>query len=174
MVKRVSMLVISLLLAASASHAQSAVPPDTVITLQREADAFGNGGFYELTIAADGTVALTRFRNPTREYNPNEPDKQIIHARVTIDKLAELVAEADRLKYFSLNDTYTKTSDGCPGVIIDQGGAATSIKLNGKTKSIAHYYGCRKSLFDAIYPEQLTAFERKIDEIVATKELLKQ
>jgi len=46
--------------------------------------------------------------------------------------------------------------------------------MNGTTKTIAHYYGCRNSLFDAIYPEQLTALERKIDEIVGTKELLKQ
>jgi hypothetical protein len=45
--------------------------------------------------------------------------------------------------------------------------------MNGKTKSIAHYYGCCRLYGDEIYPVQLTQFERKIDELVGTKDLLK-
>ena len=154
-------------------QAQTEVPRDTVITLEREADAFGNGGFYVVTIRADGTVVFKRFRNPTKQYNPNEPDSQTIETKISIDKVTALVAEVNRINYFSLNDAYSKTTDGCPGEIIDQGGAATSITMNGKTKTIAHYYGCRKTYFDPIYPVQLTEFERKIDEIAGTKQTLK-
>src|SRR5207244_7960158 len=135
-------------------------------------NAFGNGGDYKLTIAVDGSVNLTRFRNPSREYNPNEPDSKLIHSKIGIEKLGELVAEINRINYFSLNDAYAKQSDGCPGVIIDQGGAETSVTMNGKTKSIAHYYGCCRFYGDEIYPVQLTQFERKIDELVGTKDLL--
>jgi hypothetical protein len=47
--------------------------------------------------------------------------------------------------------------------------ANTSIRLNGKTKSVAHYYGCGNS--GAL--EKLTALEKKIDEVAGTEKWIK-
>jgi len=174
MAKRTSILILLLAFVACPGHGQTSVPADTIIKLKRLADGFGNGGFYKLTINSDGAVEVTQARNPTRQYKPNEPDAKIIKLKIASEKLAELVAEINRIKYFSLKDEYTTTDDGCARVILDQGGAETSVTLDGRTKTIVHYYGCRSSSFDSIYPEQLTTFERKIDEIVGTKGLLKQ
>lgn len=77
-----------------------------------------------------------------------------------------------RLNYFSLNDEYARTEDGCPGVLTDQDGAETSITMSGKTKTIGYYYGCRKSMVDPIYPQELTNFERRIDEVAGTQQWL--
>lgn len=154
--------------------AQTSVPKDTVITLHRFPDAFENGTRYNLTINADGSVALKRFKSLTKNFDPDAPESQTFQTKIPLERVAELVAAFDRINYFSLNDSYVKTEDGCPGVIIDQGGVEISITLNGKTKTIAHYFGCRQTLFDAIYPRQLTELELKIDDVAGTKQWLKQ
>jgi hypothetical protein len=174
MAKRTSIFIILLALAGCLVHSQNSVPADTVIRLKRFADGFGSGGFYKLTITGDGAVEVTQTRNPRREYKPEEPDSKTIKSSIAIGRLAELVADINRIKYFSLKDEYTTSDDGCTRLILDQGGAETSVTMDGRTKTILHYYGCRRSSVDSIYPEELTSFERKIDEIVGTKGLLKQ
>ena len=154
-------------------QAQTTVPRDTHITLQRFSDAFGNGGFYRVIISSDGTVMIKRFKNPLKNWDPNAPAPQPIQTKIPIEKVAELVAEFERIKYFSLKDRYAKIEDGCPSVWTDQGGAETSITMNGKTKIVAHYNGCGQTAFGQAYPLELTALENKIDEIVGTKEWLK-
>ena len=51
----------------------------------------------------------------------------------------------------------------------DMPSAKTSISLNGRSKSVSHYYGCRGP---EIIPA-LTALERKIDEIAGTEKWIK-
>ena len=91
MAKRAAILILLLALVACPGRGQTSVPADTVIKLKRLADGFGNGGFYKLTITSDGAVELTQARNPTREYDPNEPDSKTIKSKIAVGKLAELV-----------------------------------------------------------------------------------
>jgi len=47
--------------------------------------------------------------------------------------------------------------------------ANTSLRLKGKTKSVRHYYGCG----DKGALAQLTALEKKIDEVLGTQKWIK-
>jgi hypothetical protein len=96
-----------------------------------------------------------------------------IHTKIPVGKVLELVAEVERIKYFSLKDSYATTEDGCPGAWTDQGGADISITINGKTKTIHHYHGCAYEALGKAYPEQLTSLENMTDEIVETERWLK-
>ncbi len=150
------------------------MPRDTLITLQRFADAFNNGTDYKLIISSDGKVVFERFAN--HFVDPSDPRARTsppIHAQIPVEKVAELVAEFERIKYFSLKDRYAKMEDGCPGVWSDQGGAEISIRINGKKKTIGHYHGCAREGLGKAYPEDLTSLEDKIDEVVGTKRWLK-
>ena len=174
MAKVTPILIGSLLFIAWGVPEQTAVPRDTLITLRRFTDAFNNGTDYKLTISADGTVIFQRIANPAVDISDlraraSEP----IQTRIPVDQIALLVAEFERTRYFSLKDHYATTEDGCPNVFFDQGGAETSITMNGKTKSIFHYYGCSQEPLGAAYPLALTALEKKIDDIVGTKQWLK-
>jgi hypothetical protein len=175
MTKTICFLILPLLLPFSSqtASAQTSVPKDTVITLHRFPDAFENGWRYTLTINSDGSVVLKRFKHLLRNFDPDGPESQTFQTRISLKQVAELVAEFERIRFFSLNDRFAKTEDGCPSVWTDQGGTETSITLNGKTKTIAHYYGCRQESFGSVYPIKLTALESKIDEIVGTKQWLK-
>jgi hypothetical protein len=153
---------------------RTTVPRDTLIILQRFADAFNNGTDYKLTISSDGTVVFKRLAN--HFVDPSDPRARAsepIQARIPVEKVAELVAEFERIKYFSLKDRYAKTEDGCPGVGTDQGGADISITINGKTKTIAHYHGCSYEALGKAYPAELTSLEDKIDEVVGSYRWLK-
>ena len=153
---------------------QSAVPRDTLIILKRFANAFGGGANYKLTISSNGEVTFKRFANPSlATSDPRSQPLGPIHTNIPVEKVVELVAEFERIKYFSLKDTYARTEDGCPGVWSDQGGAEISITINGKTKFIEHYHGCAREGLGKPYPEDLTSLEDKIDEVVGTERWLK-
>ena len=174
MIKRTSILILILLFTAWTSQGQTLVPRDTVITLQRFADAFNNGTDYSLTINSDGTVIFQRFRNPSVPgFDPNAPAPQPIRTTIAVENVAALVAEFERINFFSLRDRYAKIEDGCPGVWTDHGGAETSITINGKSKTIGHYHGCLEANHGPTYPAQLTNLELRIDEVVNTKQWLK-
>ncbi len=174
MTKFTSIALIVLLSAISSSRAQSSVPSDTQITLERLTDAFGGGANYRLTITADGTVTFKRFANPSLDVSdPRSKESPLVQTKLPVATVAALLAEFDRTKFFSLNDRYAKKEDGCPaGVWTDASAAETSIRVNGKSKTVFHYHGC----FDQNmrpYPAELTALELKIDELVNTKQWLK-
>jgi hypothetical protein len=79
------------------------------------------------------------------------------------------VAEFEKMNYFSLPDRYTPGTPVCPQRITDMPSANTSIRLKGKTKSVTHYYGCG----DKGALAQLTALEKKIDEVLGTQKWIK-
>jgi hypothetical protein len=167
-------LIVIVLFFAWPGQAQDSVPPDTVITLQRFFDAFNNGTDYKLTINADGTVVFKRFANPfVDRSDPRARASELIPAKIAVEKVAVLVAEFKRIKFFSLNNRYAKTEDGCPSVWTDAGGAEVSITVNGKSKTIEHYHGCREDNHGSPYPAELTKLELKIDEAVNIKQWIK-
>jgi hypothetical protein len=134
-----------------------AVPPDTVITLQRTI-CYGMCPAYKLTIRGDGTLI----------YEGKEFVKTTgtVKSSVTREQLKELLSEFEKADYFSLRDSYQTMSDGCPTYWTDNPSANTSIQLGGRRKAIAHYYGCQEEEGYKVYPQKLYVLESRIDEIV--------
>ncbi len=109
------------------------VPQDTLITLERT-ECYGTCPSYKVTISADGTVTFEGCRFV----------KQVGHAKSNISQqqLQGLVSAFEKINYFSLRDRYEDYHDGCKQWWTDSPTAITSIRINGKTKSVRHYYGC--------------------------------
>jgi len=146
-------------------------PADTLITLQRTG-CYGFCPSYTLTIAADGAVVF----NATSYWAGTGKSSRLkesgpIMSEISQERIRQLINAFERANYFSLQDSY-KDSEGCPGgMATDMPSAYTSIQINGRRKSISHYYGCMdkgEGMFG--YPRQLTELESKIDEIVNTKQ----
>ena len=143
---------------------QQPIPSDTLITIKRTV-CYGTCPDYTLTIAADGSVTFEG-----REYVKT---KGTATSTISLETLRQLIAEFENTKYFSLNDRYESEKDGCPEVWTDNPSVITSVRINGKTKSISHYYGCQSGHGTSIYPNGLTLLETKIDQLVGTDKWIK-
>jgi protein-disulfide isomerase len=144
-----------------------AIPADTLITLERSCSRCeGYGPFYTLKIFADGVVVYrgTQFVRK----------KGTVKSRITQEQLRQVIAEFDKARYFSLKDKYERPAEGCSGSWTDHPSATTSIRINGRWKTIFHYYGCREKSSEgrpgAVYPKELFELERRIDELVGSKQ----
>jgi len=116
---------------------------DLVITLERTA-CQGTCPIYKLTIKGNGDV--------TYDGQDFVQVKRNQSASLSQAQIQDLVSAFERAKFFTLRDyTHEDTTDS-PSAI-------TSITLNGKTKTVNHYYG------DNSAPQGLFDLESKIDEI---------
>jgi hypothetical protein len=133
---------------------------DDSITLERTA-CFGTCPVYKVNITADGTVTFNgdRFTKTTG----------IAKGKISPGDFRQLVSEFEKIDYFSLPDRFEPGTPVCPQRITDMPSANTSIRLKGKTKSVGHYYGCG----DKGALAQLTALEKKIDEVAGTQKWIK-
>ena len=109
------------------------IPPDTFITLKRTA-CFGTCPEYKITISADGAVV----------FEGQSFVKKVGIAKTVIseEKVRKLLAAFEKINYFELRDRYEEQEDGCTQQATDTTSAITSIRTNGKSKSVRHYYGC--------------------------------
>lgn len=102
--------------------AQKKSKPEAVITIEVST---GWTYYYTGKIYADGTVIFKGrghgILNGVRKY------------KIPQTKVAELIAEFDRINFFSLDDNYL-------GVIDDGGSITTSISLNGRHKKIKNEF----------------------------------
>ena len=126
---------------------------DVVITLER-GPCFGACPVYKLTVYGDGRVIYEGIRFVGIEGTRT--------ATISEDKVRQLISEFQAIDYFSLDDEYTHVD------ATDMPSAITSITIAGKTKTVAHYH------VDFSAPEELTALEDKIDEIVSTERWVEQ
>jgi hypothetical protein len=113
---------------------------------------------YELTVKADGSVVFEGI--DVTEVKGKVEDK------ISLEKVKQLMAEFQKADYFSLENSYDY--ENCPKTWTDRPDAYTSIKINGKQKTIRHYLGCKEKDSE-IFPARLYELENKIDEIVETK-----
>jgi hypothetical protein len=132
------------------------IPKDLKITLERT-ECFGFCPAYKLTIIADGSVVFEGRRFVKQEG--------VTISSVSPERLKQLMAEFDRVNFFSLEDDYSEIRLSCP---TDQPSAITSIRIKGKSKTVNHYLGC----LEPKVPKGLTELENKIDEIVNTAQWL--
>lgn len=149
---------------AQQSSSLQSIPRDLLITLERTG-CEGACAIYSVKILADGRVTY-RGKQFVRKRGRAE-------TKLTPDQLRQLLSEFEKADYFSLRNRYQSWEDGCPSSALDYPSAITSIRrINGRTKSIAHDYGCREQSPDrnsrSVYPAALFALEEKIDEIVGT------
>src|SRR6266849_6450350 len=107
-----------------------------VIAMERSV-CFGTCPSYRVTVASDGTV--------TFEGRDFVKTKGTATAQIKPDDFNKLVTEFQKIKYFSLDDKYEPGPPGCPVSATDASYARTSIQINGKTKGVSHYHGCRDS-----------------------------
>jgi hypothetical protein len=130
---------------------EQTIPPDTLITLER-IGCFGPCPEYKITISAGGAVIFEGRRFV----------KKVGTAKSVISKeqVRELLAAFEKINYFDLRDRYEGPGDGCTQSATDHPSAITSITLNGKSKSVRHYYGCRGVEVLA----ELEKLERAIDD----------
>ncbi|MFC2068385.1 DUF6438 domain-containing protein [Chloroflexota bacterium] len=118
---------------------------DVVITLERTA-CFGTCPVYKLTIYGDGRVIYEGMRFVKVEGTAT--------TSISEDKIKQLIAEFQKIDYFSLKDSYEERN------ATDMPSAFTSLTVDGKTKATRHYHG------DFNAPKKLTELENKIDQIV--------
>ncbi len=138
------------------------IPKDTVITLERTG-CNGSCPIYKLRISADGSLAY--------DGQMYVKTKGIVRSTVSQEQLRQLISEFEKAKYFSLRDSYVAAPDGCPTNWKDNPSAITSVQMEGKKKSISHYYGCREQGVNSlVYPQELYKLESRIDEIVNSKQ----
>ncbi|MFN2578980.1 MAG: acetamidase/formamidase family protein [Pyrinomonadaceae bacterium] len=130
------------------------------ITLERTV-CFGTCPAYKVTIARDGTVTFDG-----RRFTKT---KGLATGHIKADDFRKLMKEFEKIDYFSLPDAYTPGTAQCPRVVTDLPSANTSIHLNGKMKSVEHYYGCGNAQALA----KLTALETRIDEVAGTQKWIK-
>jgi len=133
---------------------------DDTIMLERGV-CFGTCPAYKLTIKSDGNV--------TFEGHQFTKTKGTATGKISASDFRKLVTEFEKIDYFSLLDAYTPGTKQCPQAATDMPSAETSLRLNGKTKSVSHYYGCGNSGALA----KLTELENKIDEVAGSQKWIK-
>ena len=145
---------------ASAESAPAAqdVPKDTVITLERTV-CYGTCPAYKLTIYADGKVVFegAEYVRKTGRFE----------ARVSRDKVQELLTAFREINYFDLKNNYSEKD--CPQWWTDHPTAQTSLTINGRSKTVRHYYGCAG--LEVL--DRLSKLESKIDKTVNVDQWVK-
>lgn len=142
-----------------------AVPADTVVTLERT-PCFGTCPSYKVTVYGDGRLVYEG-----RKFVKVEGK---VESNVTREQVGQLLAEFEKANYFSLRDLYNDVRDGCPTYWTDSPSADTSLQVGGRSKAVAHYYGCmEKGTSAVVYPRELYHLESRIDEILDTARWVK-
>ncbi|MCC6328557.1 MAG: hypothetical protein IT174_08575 [Acidobacteria bacterium] len=157
----------------SSAYSQREIPGDLVITLWRST-CFGSCPSYSLTIATDLTVKFVPLGNPAHRGEGPAPSLPLMGS-VTADDLRTLLAEIDKISFWSLGNNYgntgkSKTGPTCPKYATDNPSAAITIERNGKKKTVSHYLGCSGTQV----LDDLEKLENKIDEIAKTTEWTSQ
>jgi hypothetical protein len=121
--------------------------------------------FYKLTISADGTVQL----EPKQYTKTQIVSGKIIKSQISQQQLKQIISEFEKTNFYSLNrisENGPGSARDCPQHGSDDVTAITSITLNGKTKRLEHYHGCKGT--ETL--TKLTNLENKIDEVVNIKQ----
>lgn len=149
----------ALALSGCAGNRPSDVPTPTAsdhIAMTR-GPCFGACPMYTVTVWGDGRV---RFEGDQFVMQRGE------HTR-TIDaaSAAALFAAADSIDFYRLpTDITPANASVCGASWTDMPSAEITIVWAGRVRTVSHYHGCPEA------PEQLTAFERRIDAVAGVAE----
>jgi hypothetical protein len=147
MKKCIPLICLALLLLSGCGGAAPALSPrhpDLEVSIEREA-CFGSCPVYGLTVSGDGSMS---FRGEDNVLMTGTHTSSL-----SPESIEELVQAIEEAGYFDLRNQYTAEE------VTDRAYTTTTVRLDGKTKTIRHYHG------DLSAPEQLTNFEKTIDRI---------
>jgi len=136
------------------------ISDDLLVTLQR-GFCYGRCAQYVLTISSDGSVV----------FDGKEETKIKGKATGSISKedLKRLIDQFDTVKFFQLEDRYE--FGNCPIKISDTPSAITTLRINGKTKTVRHYLGCvEDDPQHTSFPPALIELEQMIDQVAGSKQ----
>src|SRR4030095_1315907 len=135
------------------------ISDDLLITLERGV-CYGRCAQYVLTLNSDGSVV----------FDGKEETKVKGKATGSISKedLKALLAQFDKVKFFQLEDRYE--FGNCPIKILDTPSAITTLRVNGKAKTVRHYLGCvEDDPQHTSVPPALMELEQMIDRLAGSK-----
>ena len=137
-----------------------AVPPNTVITLQR-GGCEKRCAVYKIIVFADGTLIYDGQYYVRRNG--------LVLDKVDVAAVRKLIEDFQAINYFNLEDQYGyRGEEGCSSVLSDAPVAMTSIVMGGKSKAIMHHHRCVGPISG-----QLTQLEDKIDKLANTVRWIK-
>jgi hypothetical protein len=115
-----------------------------------EKDLGGNCPVYSIVIGNDGTVTYEGVRSVKVKGKRT--------FTIPAEQVKQLLADFERIKFFELQDKYTKKQlpDGSVRYIDHSNGTTITLKVGNKTKSVYNFYGM---------PEELEALQKKLDDI---------
>jgi hypothetical protein len=128
------------------SQSSTLVP---AITLERTA-CFGSCAIYTLSVSPSGDIVY--------EGKAHVRKVGTATAKVSPERVSELLTELERGGYFDFADRYASPEPSCGRYATDSPTTITSVTLRGRTKRIVHDYGCGGA------PGALVVLERRIDE----------
>ena len=135
------------------------ISDDLLITLERGV-CYGRCAQYVWTLNSDGSVV----------FDGKEGTKVTGKATGSISKenLKALIAQFDKVKFFQLEDRYE--FGNCPIKISDTPSAITTLRVNGKAKTVRHYLGCvEDDPQHTSLPPALMELEQMIDRLAGSK-----
>lgn len=144
---------------ANVNQSEQIDPTDLVLRMERTA-CFGNCPVYKLEVLQNGRASFEEFSFSEKESDFTK-SKGKIEKTLDQEKINQLIAEIDKVNFFSLSSEVGETGN----CATDYSNVILSIQLRGKDKKINHDLGCAGTT-DL---KKLESLENKIDEIVETK-----
>lgn len=151
--KLISLVIVLIILALSVIYANPILltkfsNPNVIIKLTRSG-CYGDCPSYDVIIYRDGTV----------HWNGNyfvdvEGEAK---GEVSVQQISELISAFEQVNFFFMKNYTSHDGTDAPTVV-------TTITINGRTKTVTHYYG------DTSAPIELYELECRIDEIVNTNQ----
>ncbi len=134
------------------------IPKDLVITLQRTM-CFGPCPDYKLTVNSNGAVTFKggQFTNI----------KGMAKGKITLPNLKTIISAFEQADFFNLKNSYAQSSDGCGEIWTDNPSEIISIQIEGKNKTVLHYFGCAKVAGNAL--ERIVRLGQTIDKTTNSK-----
>jgi hypothetical protein len=139
---------------AGAPSAGDAAADSAVVVALRRGECFGSCAAYEATITRGGTVRI--------EGRGRSASRAPWRATVPRDSVGALLAVIARSRFLALRDRYVPGEPGCEQAATDHPSATLTVTLEGRTKTIEHYHGCRDA------PPELTELENRVDSLAQT------
>jgi Domain of unknown function (DUF6438) len=148
------------------SPVQQKTDPNSALELTLERTAcYGICPVYTVKVLSDGKIVFDGEKNTGVKGEATDT--------LSKEKKAQLIEAIDAADVFSLNNSYMGSEDDCPARATDAPSVNLTVKLNGKEKSIKHYWGCVEEKDYKVHPASLYTLENKIDEILDTKRWIK-
>jgi hypothetical protein len=132
--------------------AQTPIPDDTIVSLQRGNCEVMECPIYRLLIFANGDV-IWQGRGRVARIG-------VVQSRIGADQLQALIQSFGSAGYFSLENIYGFHGAGCQSSKPYSPMVITSFSMGGISKTISHHAGCVGEISD-----RLTALEEGIDRL---------